>query len=232
MLPAQYIVNAILCTVVAAAPALVDQEHATKRGVFMNSFMGLILNIFPVNTLVTTTCGSLTTGQLLLSTVFNLDTTRDSSSNVGALVGPPLFKAIAEKLPGKSINVQGVKYPASVEGYLGADGASGKKMAELVKSTSSSCPDTKIVLGGYSQGGYAIHHAASALGDTMSNVSAVVIFGDPMSGEAVSNIDAANVRIVCHDGDDICKQGIFIMPQHLTYANDAAASADFIAARV
>lgn len=66
----------------------------------------------------------------------------------------------------------------------------------------------------------------------MSKVSAVVVFGDPLSRKPLNNIDASKVRIVCHEGDDICAQGVFILPQHLTYAIDAASSADFIAARV
>lgn len=52
-------------------------------------------------------------------------------------------------------------------------------MAGLVQQAISQCPDTKIVMGGYSQGGQIVHQAATALGSTMSQVAAVVIFGDP-----------------------------------------------------
>lgn len=142
MLPLRYIVNAILCTVAAGAPAAVEQELTTMRDVVINTFLSLIVKLFPVNTVVDNTCGTLNAGQQILATVFNLDTTQDSSStckdvtvifapgicdpgNVGALVGPPFFKAIQDKLPGKSVNFQGVDYPATVGGYLSADGAAG-----------------------------------------------------------------------------------------------------------
>lgn len=145
MLTLRYIVNAILCTVAVGAPTVVEQEHTTKRGVALNTFLGLIVKLFPVNTVIDNTCGTLNTGQQILATVFNLDTTQSSSNsckdvtvifargtcdpgNVGALVGPPFFKAIQDKLPGRSINFQGIEYPASVEGYLSADGAAGQTM--------------------------------------------------------------------------------------------------------
>lgn len=44
----------------------------------------------------------------------------------------------------------------------------------------TSCPSTKVVMVGYSQGGQLVHKAASMLpAQTMANVSSVVIFGDP-----------------------------------------------------
>lgn len=52
--------------------------------------------------------------------------------------------------------------------------------ASLVEQAFSQCPDTKVVMGGYSQGGQITHNAAAVLSaETMGNVSAVVIFGDP-----------------------------------------------------
>ena len=90
-----------------------------------------------------------------------------------------------------------------------------------------------MVLGGYSQGGYVVHNAASDVGsDAMSKVSAVVIFGDPDSHEAVSGIDSSRVMIVCHVGDDICDQGDLILIQHLTYAEDAASAASFVVSQL
>lgn len=44
----------------------------------------------------------------------------------------------------------------------------------------SSCPNSKIVVSGYSQGGQLVHNAAKLLpAETMKAVSSVVIFGDP-----------------------------------------------------
>jgi cutinase len=87
-------------------------------------------------------------------------------------------------------------------------------------------------MGGYSQGGYVVHNAASDLGDTMSQVSAVVIFGDPQSDQAVDGIDPSKVQVYCHDGDDICQAGEIILLQHLTYADDADAAASFVVSQL
>lgn len=42
------------------------------------------------------------------------------------------------------------------------------------------CPQTKIVMSGYSQGGQVVHNSANALGpNIMAKINSVVIFGDP-----------------------------------------------------
>jgi cutinase len=52
--------------------------------------------------------------------------------------------------------------------------------ASLVQSVVSQCPNTKVVMSGYSQGGQLVHNAAKLLpAATMARVSSVVIFGDP-----------------------------------------------------
>jgi hypothetical protein len=52
--------------------------------------------------------------------------------------------------------------------------------ANLVNQAYSKCPNTKVVMGGYSQGGQIVHTAAQALpAATMNKVNAVLIFGDP-----------------------------------------------------
>ena len=102
----------------------------------------------------------------------------------------------------------------------------------MVRDTASACPDTKIILGGYSQGGFSVHNAADDLGSDMDKVSAAVIFGDPLCHQAVNNIDASKVKIICHDDDDICNTGALILPEHLTYAIDAADAASFVASQL
>lgn len=105
--------------------------------------------------------------------------------------------------------------------------------AQIVRDTRSACPNTKIVIGGYSQGGYAVHYATDALGaDTASHVDAAVIFGDPFSHKPVANLDGNKVKVVCHVGDNICDQGALIFPQHLTYAIDAGSTASWLASKI
>ncbi len=52
--------------------------------------------------------------------------------------------------------------------------------ANMITSTIKQCPNSAIVMSGYSQGGQLVHNAAKLLpAATMAKVSSVVIFGDP-----------------------------------------------------
>ncbi|KAJ3495439.1 hypothetical protein NLG97_g3397 [Lecanicillium saksenae] len=250
MRPASLLLTALFGTALAV-PTSPDHEYSAlaTRDLNINKFLNAILKAIKAEVLVKDACSEIAAGEVLLGKAFNLQSDSNSNGcadvtivyargtcdpgNVGVLVGPPFFQAVAKALSGKSVNVQGVAYPASVDGYLNADSAAGKTMAQIVRDTRKACPNTKIVTSGYSQGGFAVHYAADELGaDMASHVSAAVIFGDPMSHKPVSNIDANNVHVVCHDGDNICDQGALILPQHLTYAIDAASSASWLASKV
>lgn len=134
-------------------------------------------------------------------------------------------------------------------GYVGDDeGLTWFARASLVTLAFSQCPDTQVVVSGYSQGAQLVHLAAAQLPDaTMSKVSAVVTFGDPCkhisdpagskrleanilkdSTEAVANMDASRVLVICHQGDVICQGGSVILYPHLTYAKDATPAAAFV----
>lgn len=159
--------------------------------------------------------------------------------------GPPSrsqFRALSiqQRLTGISGQTQLLELPCK---FPLADCPSGNKhvlvvltqltRAKFITNTIAECPKTQFVLSGYSQGGYAVHNAAKNLdAKSMSKVKAVVIFGDPMSKEPVRGIDASRVSIVCHEGDDICDGGVFITPQHITYAEDAESSANFVVSKL
>lgn len=51
------------------------------------------------------------------------------------------------------------------------------------------------------------------------------------NGTAVANVPASRTETFCHQGDDICVNGDFILPQHLTYAENVAAAAAFVVAQ-
>lgn len=50
------------------------------------------------------------------------------SGNVGTLVGPPFFQAVAEKIGADSLAVQGVEYPADIAGFLAGGDADGSEL--------------------------------------------------------------------------------------------------------
>jgi cutinase len=73
------------------------------------------------------------------------------SGNVGTLTGPPFFSALATAIGTGNLAVQGVDYPANVAGFLaGGDAAGSKNMADLVGQAFTQCPNTKVVISGYS----------------------------------------------------------------------------------
>ncbi|KAF3025490.1 separase/separin [Neopestalotiopsis sp. 37M] len=150
--------------------------------------------------------------------------------NVGSVAGPPFFQALSDKMGG-DIAVQGVQYPADIPGFLaGGDKAGSAKMASLVTQAMTQCPDTKVVMAGYSQGGQLVHNAAKMLpASTSSKVAAAVIFGDPNNGDAVQGVSSANTKVICHTGDNICAHGDLILAPHLTYGRDADTAASFVA---
>ncbi|KAJ7708628.1 cutinase [Mycena metata] len=140
---------------------------------------------------------------------------------IGIVVGPPALKAA---LPGKTLSFAGVNYPTSIPGFLeGGDPQGSKTMAT----------DAKIVAVGYSQCGQLVHNSAKQLSPAVSaHINAAVIFGDPDDGQAVAGISAANTKVICHKGDDICLHGDAILLPHLTYGEDAGTAAAFIAGKV
>ncbi|OAA36847.1 Cutinase [Metarhizium rileyi] len=242
---------ALACCLTTGTPVS-NLEYApiVKRYFDLRAFLDTVLKILPFDVAVKDVCNALRDGETVLARVFGLDINANINGcadvtvvfargtcdpgNVGVLVGPPFLNAVKEALgTSKSAAFQGVEYPATVDGYLSADPSAGVTMAKIVTDTIAKCPKTEFVLSGYSQGGYAVHNAAKNLdAASMSKVKAVVIFGDPRSKEPVQGIDPSRVKIVCHDGDDICDGGVIITPVHLTYAVDADSSAAFVASKV
>jgi Cutinase len=89
---------------------------------------------------------------------------------------------------GKSVALYAVDYPASYDFLRAVDGANDAR--HFVASTVASCPQTKLVLGGYSQGAAVVDlltvpgQATFGFGDPLPNdiadhVAAVAVFGNP-----------------------------------------------------
>ncbi|MDT5409439.1 MAG: hypothetical protein QOG14_1659, partial [Mycobacterium sp.] len=111
-------------------------------------------------------------------------------------VGQQFSDALTSRLGGKSVDVYPVNYPASLNFSQAGDGVA--DAANRVVDIVNTCPATKIVLGGYSQGaaiaayitsdsvppGYAL--PAGITGPLPPNVAphvaAVTLFGKPSNG--------------------------------------------------
>ncbi|KPM36325.1 hypothetical protein AK830_g10251 [Neonectria ditissima] len=152
------------------------------------------------------------------------------TGNVGTSAGPPFFEALATKLGDGKLAVQGVEYAADVAGIMqGGDKAGTEKMASLVQQAMTKCPDTHVVVSGYSQGAMLVHNAAKSLSaDVTGKIAASVTFGDPYQKQAVQGVSADRTKVFCHSGDSVCLGTGIITAAHLTYSQDAEAAAAFV----
>jgi cutinase len=82
----------------------------------------------------------------------------------------------------------------------GAQGA--KVMAQLAQKVATACPDSKVVLAGYSQGAEQVRGALMNL-PAQNNVAAAVTFGDPLQSAQFANIDQANTLVNCDQADPV-----------------------------
>lgn len=157
--------------------------------------------------------------------------------NMGTGVGQQLAKALRAQYP--SLSVQGVDYPANSEGdtHFGASG--GPMMAQLAHEARCKCPDTKIVLTGYSQGARCIHGALGHVDDPVdgNDVAAIVAYGDPLNGDdpMTGVSDRKKIYEVCGKEDTRCQSGQVDLATeggHTDYGPSADAVAKWIKSTV
>ncbi|KAI4854097.1 cutinase-domain-containing protein [Aureobasidium sp. EXF-8845] len=151
--------------------------------------------------------------------------------NMGSTVGPALQKALESAFGQNNVATQGVTYPADVAGAISgalspgtAQGA--RTMASLAQQVLSKCPDTKVVLAGYSQGAEQVHGALINLQN--GQVAAAITFGDPLQRSPFRNIDSGRTKIYCNLLDAVCNGAFIISASHLSYSiQDATPAAQF-----
>jgi cutinase len=160
------------------------------------------------------------------------------------------------RIGGRSMNVYPINYPATQEWQTGLDGI--RDAGAHVESTAASCPQTKMVLSGYSQGAAVMGFVTSAAvpdgvdpatvpkplaPDIANHVAAVVLFGTPnvramdFLGQppvVIGPTYAAKTIKVCAPEDPVCSDGMNFSA-HDTYADDGSIvdkGAEFAASRI
>jgi cutinase len=142
-------------------------------------------------------------------------------------IGQAFSDSLTSKVGGKSVGVYAVNYPANDDYHnsasIGSDDASGH-----IQGTVANCPNTKIVLGGYSQGSTVIDLATQAMpAPVAGHVAAVALFGEPTSqfssmlwgGQPLPTINpvySGKTISLCASDDPICSGGGNIMA-HVSY---------------
>jgi cutinase len=174
---------------------------------------------------------------------------------VGA-TGQAFVDALNARVSGKdTVGVYPVSYPASLDFQQAAAGVS--DASNEIESLSASCPNTKIVLGGYSQGaavaGYTTTETVpvgfvlpTGISGPMppavaTHVAAVVLFGTPSDWVlGLADHSAPPITIgslyepktlkLCAPGDPVCSPGGLDRSAHSAYKSNGMAdeAADFV----
>ena len=176
------------------------------------------------------------------------------------VVGQEFIDALRSQVGGRSVAIYPVNYPASAD-FAPSANAGGVDANAHVESMAASCPNTKLVLGGYSQGAVAIDLITIAQApvsgfvpvslpqDVADHVAALALFGNPSDrylGAPVSTLSpwyGAKAIDLCAPGDPVCTPGaLFTVPTpdelssapHLSYPHSGmpAQAAAFVASHV
>jgi cutinase len=170
-------------------------------------------------------------------------------------IGQAFVDSLQSKVGSKSFGVYAVDYPASPDFPTAVDGI--RDAGNHVESMAASCPKTKMVLGGYSQGAAVMGFVTSAAvpdgvdaadvpkpmpADVATHIAAVTLFGTP-SNRFMDTVGAPPVVIgplyqpktleLCAADDPICSDG-GDWAAHAAYADDGMVdqAANFAASHI
>jgi cutinase len=175
------------------------------------------------------------------------------------VVGQQFIDSLRSQVGGRSVGVYAVDYPASDDLVPSANAGTVEANAH-VNGVAASCPNTKLVLGGYSQGAFVIDQITIAqapvagfvpdilTADVADHVAALALFGNPSDrylGAPVSTVSpwyGAKAIDLCAPGDPVCTGAMYSVPshedlstpQHLSYSHSGmpTQAATFVASHL
>jgi hypothetical protein len=160
---------------------------------------------------------------------------------LGITVGPALNAGLPY-----GWTVVGVPYTADLAGdyCLGLPG--GMVARDMLNQAAKKCPDSKIFMSGYSQGGMISHnaiayadeearkHVAVSLNSKIAPFhfgwflltlhQGVIVFGDPFQGAPIKGYSGPIVTY-CNDGDFVCTGNFVVGTAHLSYVGSISNAA-------
>ncbi len=166
-------------------------------------------------------------------------------------LGEAFVESLRGKVGGKSVGVYAVDYPAAFD-FASSAAAGARDAAARVQHMAATCPGTRIVLGGNSQGAGVIDLitiAPTPIGgftpvplppEVADHVAAVAVFGNPsrdLSGggplTALSPLYGHKTIDLCAPADPFCSAGTNFLA-HFAYVRNGMVdqAASFVAGRV
>jgi cutinase len=189
---------------------------------------------------VVTTCAALLSAPILIASASaapcpDVEVTFARATNeppgVGG-VGQEFIDSLRSQVGGRSVGVYPVNYPAG-EDFAPSASAGAVDASAHVQSMAANCPNTRLVLGGYSLGAMVIDLITIARApiaglipqtlsaDVADHVAAVATFGNPSDrylGAPISAISpwyGAKAIDLCAPGDPVCSPGgALALPSH------------------
>lgn len=168
-------------------------------------------------------------------------------------VGMAFTDALKARAGGKSVVVYPVEYPANLDPSLLQAGSAANDLSAHLQRVAATCPSTKFVLGGYSQGAAVVdmllsdHPTRDTFSDTLpqgfdEKIVAVALFGNPAAGRlrpgdldlSIKQELLGKVIDLCNPGDIACDPAGGSLDGHVTYGTDGAAdhAAQFVSQRL
>jgi cutinase len=161
------------------------------------------------------------------------------------IVGQAFIDSLRSQIPGRSLGIYPVNYPATWNFAASAPNGADDTSAH-VQDMIGQCPSTRMVLGGYSQGAGVIDIATTAMPpQAAEHVAAIAVFGNPTSAlmsrllgtdvPAIGPPYSSKTIDLCVPGDPVCSDGNPTNIQaHQLYVQSGMASqaATFVAGRL
>ena len=161
-------------------------------------------------------------------------------------VGGAFVDSLRGKLAGRSVGAYAVNYPASFDFLAAADGAN--DASGHLQFMADNCPNTRLVLGGYSQGAAVIDVISAVpmpvIGfnsplppNVPDHVAAIAVFGNPSAKLGLpltaSPVWGGRAIDLCNPGDPICQTDGENLTAHRSYPGGPTnQAADFVAGLV
>ncbi|ART71867.1 cutinase family protein [Mycobacterium dioxanotrophicus] len=160
-------------------------------------------------------------------------------------IGNAFVSSLRGKVGGRSVGTYAVNYPASYDFLAAAGGAN--DASGHVQWMMDNCPNTRLVLGGYSQGAAVIDVIAAvpfpAVGfnaplppNAPDHIAAVAVFGNPSAKLGLpmtaSPVYGSRAIDLCNPNDPVCTDGNSVDAHRAYDGGPANQAASFVAGLV